>query len=356
MALVLVVAMCVVAGTVAGDESRSPLQFDRNGRFRILQLTDLHFGEAPDKAWGPLQDVMSMQNMVALIEMERPDLVVLSGDQVTGNNINGNATAYHGQIVRVLERHGVKWALVFGNHDDAPLEGHVVGERFPTTTRAELMRFDRTFRGSYSQFGPSSVRGVSNYLLPIADSKGATRAVLYMLDSGGGSLDIAVDYSQVDWFESASRRQGLQAAPGLLFLHVPLPIVRRVWNEERWRCEGFKDDGIDVIRDDRGARSLISAIFRLQSIRGVIYGHDHGNDMCCRVKQTDFCFGRHSGYGGYGNWTRGGRVIQLSLSDDPRTGWTGSTWIRMENGTTTGERQLPGQYALQHDNRADVSA
>lgn len=248
MALVLVVAMCVVAGTVAGDESRSPLQFDRNGRFRILQLTDLHFGEAPDKAWGPLQDVMSMQNMVALIEMERPDLVVLSGDQVTGNNINGNATAYHGQIVRVLERHGVKWALVFGNHDDAPLEGHVVGERFPTTTRAELMRFDRTFRGSYSQFGPSSVRGVSNYLLPIADSKGATRAVLYMLDSGGGSLDIAVDYSQVDWFESASRRQGLQAAPGLLFLHVPLPIVRRVWNEERWRCEGFKDDGIDVVR------------------------------------------------------------------------------------------------------------
>jgi hypothetical protein len=45
------------------------------------------------------------------------------------------------------------------------------------------------------------------------------------------------------------------------------------------------------------------------------------------------CYGRHTGYGGYGDWMRGGRgalVISLDFSSEPITIWT---WLRMEDGS-----------------------
>src|SRR5689334_13148138 len=34
----------------------------------------------------------------------------------------------------------------------------------------------------------------------------------------------------------------------------------------------------------------------------LLAGHDHGNDWCCRKQGISLCWGRHSGYGGYGTW------------------------------------------------------
>ena len=37
-------------------------------------------------------------------------------------------------------------------------------------------------------------------------------------------------------------------------------------------------------------------------VRGVFVGHDHGNDWCCPHGTMIVCFGRHTGYGGYGRY------------------------------------------------------
>ena len=55
----------------------------------------------------------------------------------------------------------------------------------------------------------------------------------------------------------------------------------------------------------------------------------------------NMCYGRHTGYGGYGEWARGGRQIlldQQSLGDDVRT------WIRMEDGSISGDVHLNATY------------
>jgi hypothetical protein len=57
------------------------------------------------------------------------------------------------------------------------------------------------------------------------------------------------------------------------------------------------------------------------------------------------CYGRHTGYGGYGEWARGGRQISLderSLGEDMRT------WIRMENGSILGDVHLNATYGRDH--------
>jgi hypothetical protein len=46
-----------------------------------------------------------------------------------------------------------------------------------------------------------------------------------------------------------------------------------------------------------------------------------------------FCFGRHTGYGGYGRWTRGSRQLFL---DEKRIDTSLETWIRLEDGNMSG--------------------
>lgn len=76
---------------------------------------------------------------------------------------------------------------------DAPLE---------TTSRAELMDFDRSLPSSFSAAGPSTLRpSVSNFVIPIASSDGTkVVAIMYFLDSGGGSMTQVISPDQAAWF------------------------------------------------------------------------------------------------------------------------------------------------------------
>ena len=55
----------------------------------------------------------------------------------------------------------------------------------------------------------------------------------------------------------------------------------------------------------------------------------------------NLCFGRHSGYGGYGSWTRGARQILLQEED---LGRQLSTWVRLEDGSVSGSVRLNATY------------
>ena len=53
------------------------------------------------------------------------------------------------------------------------------------------------------------------------------------------------------------------------------------------------------------------------------------------------CFGRHSGYGGYGTWTRGSRQIFLKKETLKKEI---HTWIRLEDKTISGNVTLNATY------------
>jgi hypothetical protein len=57
------------------------------------------------------------------------------------------------------------------------------------------------------------------------------------------------------------------------------------------------------------------------------------------------CFDRHSGYGGYGTWTRGSRQILL---DEKTLGSQTSTWVRLEDETISGKVTLNATYGQDH--------
>jgi len=314
------------------------LKYKEDYTFRIVQFADLHYGEAEDTEWGPTQDKNSTRVMKAILEIEQPDLVMLTGDQLTGNNIIDNATAYWEIMLQPMINAGVPWAFAFGNHDD--LASGTGGSRY------DLMKFDQTFPLSFSQFGPSDIHGVSNYVLELYSSTGSNLStLLYVLDSGGSDCEgITGGYGclypdQIEWYLNTSKRFKMdtnKTIPAVSFFHIPLQEYMFMWNTVD--CYGTNNDSVACQPLDTGA---FAAFKEMGDVQTVIVGHNHGNDFCGTYDGIQLCYGRHSGYGGYGNWERGARVIELTENS---SSWTLNTWIRFEDGRlqTEGVLHRPG--------------
>ena len=269
--------------------------------FRIAQFADLHYGEDENGAWGPQQDANSTRVMRAVLAAEAAaahrataaslDLVVFSGDMVTGNNVGANATAYLGMAMRQTAAAGVPFASIYGNHDDAPLDdrtasaaGGVGSGTQSTTTRRELLAWEtaafpalsRTCAAepgvSAEQCPESLAPSVSNYFLLVREgdaaaggggSASAPVAVLYFLDSGGGSFyDMARNNGGCArgavWARPAERH--LCAHPiARVCDGGGLAKVRRHGRRRHHAYGGRQRALCDACGDGRGARSLCRA-------------------------------------------------------------------------------------------------
>ena len=423
----------------SGGTDRVQLSFHRNHSFKVVQLTDLHYGEDPYTDWGPAQDINTTRLIRAILQLEQPiDLIIVSGDQITANNINGNATAYYEQLCQLLEEYTVPYAFIFGNHDDAayevpptsstnPQDGEDIPAPMPNTTlRQELMDYivHRTSTKSYlslSQAGPDHIDGVSNYVLNVyntyagvpsrsnsrsncgSDDNHDTRNVvlqILLLDSGGGSMPEEIVHNQLVWYQQqrlsyTTRMPGDQGTTStayvdaIAFQHIPTQQFRYVTsdinnadnaynNNNPPFCHGMNgENGIAPLQYD-ASHEIEFLHANDTSLHFLAVGHNHGNSYCCRSSDTTtttidntallssttttpttiattaastshqvplhLCFGRHSGYGGYGSWDRGARVYELTLRDDDddqsktassNTRVTWKSWVRLENGTMT---------------------
>jgi len=92
---------------------------------------------------------------------------------------------------------------------DAPIE---------TTSRAELMDFDARLPSSFSTAGPKTLwPSVSNFVIPIVSPDGTeTVAIMYFLDSGGGSMAEFISADQVACFTTTASMINPDASYGFL--------------------------------------------------------------------------------------------------------------------------------------------
>ncbi|ESQ49057.1 hypothetical protein EUTSA_v10020902mg [Eutrema salsugineum] len=347
---------------------RSNLRVREGSPFRIAIFADLHFGEDTWTDWGPRQDVNSINVMSAVLDAETPDFVVYLGDVVTGNNIAiQNASLYWDKAISPTRERGIPWATLFGNHDDASFEwpldwfsssgvppircsfasnssssyDDVHGCAFRGTTRLELIQEETKASInnalSYSMIGPKELwPSVSNYVLLLEssdDSKPAV-ALLYFLDSGGGSYPEVISNSQVEWFKSMSNTLNPDLRiPELIFWHIPSKaykkVAPRLWITKP--CTGSINK--EKVAAQEAENGMMRVLEKRSSVKAVFVGHNHGLDWCCPYKDKLWlCFARHTGYGGYGNWARGSRILEIT-----ETPFRIKSWIRMEDGSVHSE-------------------
>ena len=297
--------------------------------FRIMQIADIHLGEAEYKAWGPEQDRktwVALDRLVKAEGAENIDVLILSGDQLTGNNVFANATAYYKILAQKLSVYGIPFAMIFGNHDDAPFEYEGADGQIhkitAKTSRRQLVDALGSFDLSLTRAGPSDVFGVSNYWLDVWLNDSDVGSRIAFFDSGGGSLEQQVNTSQLDWFIETNSRNDL---PVVVFSHIP---TSEFFFDDT--CQGDKNEGVATLSYDAG---FIDTLQAAKNVHFVGVGHMHGNDYCCPLANQSIlhlCFGRHSGYGGYGRWERGARIYELSVTNKSRFSWM--SYVRMESG------------------------
>ncbi|XP_064386485.1 uncharacterized protein LOC135335012 [Halichondria panicea] len=146
-----------------------------------------------------------------------------------------------------------------------------------------------------------------------------------MLDSGGGSYQELVYDDQIKWVVDTSSELTAKYGdiPAIAFFHIPSTGYQKVYSPNL--CQGTAND---TVSPQTQANKLISTLFAQANVRMTVVGHNHGNNWCCPVLGSDhiICYARHTGYGGYGTWMRGSRVLILKEQGQY------STYVRMEDG------------------------
>ena len=103
LAAVMLVSLVNVGLASYKDEAK--LQFDENGNFKILVLADIQTGY-------PVPDDM-ITFIYESVEFAQPDVIVLCGD-----NINTEEPEAFDDVFNALDRTGVPYTAVLGNHDE----------------------------------------------------------------------------------------------------------------------------------------------------------------------------------------------------------------------------------------------
>lgn len=293
------------------------LSFRQDGTFTIVQFTDVHMksgGEADDRT-------LSLMRMV--METERPDLVVFTGDVIEDKHCDDPLQRFH-NAVSVIEETRTPWAHVFGNHDT---EAKI--------TREQLMEAALKYEYALGEVGPDDISGTGNYVLSVTDTKGKSAAALYFFDSGSVSPHSHVKgygwvgRDQVAWYERISQdiaqsNHGIPL-PALAFFHIPLPEYNEIWQQEI--CYGSKNERVCCPRINTG---LFSAMVERGDVMGTFAGHDHLNDYWGARHGIRLCYGRATGYNTYGKdgFARGARIIRLQEGERDF-----ETWLRLEDGS-----------------------
>ncbi|RYO63005.1 hypothetical protein AA0116_g4831 [Alternaria tenuissima] len=341
------------------------IQFAPDRKLSVTVFSDLHFGE-PDSLRGrPYADLKTVGVMNSVLDNEQPDFVVLNGDLVSCEWVGpGNANTLIDQIMAPLVSRNLPFGATFGNHD--------ASKTCSTRDMSEHMWWDVKGRnGKKLSFTAQSVAGEvdqvgwSNYFVPVYSSDNASelKMLMWFFDSKGGRKyqptgdDIGVpnwvDKKVVEWFRNTNNaftQQYGRAIPSMAFVHIPIRATRSFQQNGRDRktSPGLNEENIghqgDVC-DSTGNNCkyggadipFMTALVETEGLMAVFSGHDHGNGNGLNI-----CFNRHSGYGGYTDWTRGAR--QIVVKEDMLDARVVDTWIRMENGKISGQVSLNATF------------
>lgn len=296
--------------------------------FKILQIADIHYAVGTGKCRDPYPeenygqnceaDLLTTEFIEKVLDIEKPDFVVFSGDQIMGDLCTEDSASCLLKVVSPLVKKKIKYTIIWGNHDD---EGSLSREqlsKFAETLPYSCYRHD-TLNGDKSL-------GYGNYLLLMQNEEQETLLKLFLLDSHKYSPKPKI-YPGYDWIKEeqwvylTAENNADEDSINLAFYHIPLPEYKE---QTLNIVNGQYREGVTAPKYDYGT---INEFFTKNDISLGLCGHDHVNDYCGKIidsenKERYICYGGGGGmggYGGYGGYERRLRIINANFEKNTIT-------------------------------------
>ena len=306
------------------EDSTFIAKCDTNGRivdkpFKILVTTDLHLCD----------DMELINKTLALlarhVEAEKPDLILFTGDVVLTDHQQVDCI----QFGRFMEKMGIYWAYVFGNHEArAEKEYH----------KFLMLKNLTSFPHCLSKFGDPSLFGYGNFFINILSSETSIQQSIVMLDSGRNTSPThnvendapaelkCYDFlkkGQIEWYKSniLNLEKEYGKFKSIMMMHIALCEYQEVMEldeNENYVPTGKAEILYGGMYESIGCSEFNSGMFKaikeLGSTQAVVVGHDHINDFCAKYDGVYLVYAQ---CGGYNTYTMGSNF-----------GWDEKDWMQ----------------------------
>lgn len=292
------------------------LQFNKNGLFKIVHMTDIQ------------ESAKVSPDTVKLIKVSaqklKPDLVIMTGDQIKcyalglgGKNAKKTVESMIKKICSPLEELKIPFAITFGNHDVC----NYVSKEDEIEMFSKYKYFVKPLNNAYD---------LGTYSLPIYSSDGKKIAYnLYIIDSQGnrkGGGYEAVKPEQIAWYKAQRDKliaqNGGENVKSMAFQHIP---VCEVYNILKKVKKGTKNS-IRCYRTHANEHYLLDenkcfemfhfgepcsvpdentgefeAMAEKGDVKAIFCGHDHKNCFVGTYKGVDLGYTPSCGFNTYGD-------------------------------------------------------
>ena len=330
----LVAVVCLVMALAAGQQAtaqQQTLKFNDEGKFKIVQFTDIHW------VYGSDNSKPARERIIEVLDAEKPDLVVLTGDVVTAKPAEKGLKE---ALAPIVERK-IPFALTFGNHDEEN-----------DLSRKEMLAVVQSLEGNLTTT-TDGITGVTNYVLPIkASSDDRAAAVLYVFDSNAYSTIKGlkgygwIEHDQIGWYKKTSAAytaaNGGTPIPSLAFFHIPIPEYHEAVQNESNFMVGTRKERACSAEVNSG---LGTAMLAAGDVMATFVGHDHVNDYAVNWRGILLCYGRLTGGSTtYNDIPKGNGARVIVLTEGKREF---ETWIRIKGGEVINHVNYPTDIVKQ---------
>ncbi|MCH5166121.1 MAG: metallophosphoesterase [Clostridiales bacterium] len=239
------------------------LQADYVDNFKIMQLADVQARTAEE-----CNDAFT--DIQKLVEKEKPNLIVLTGDNIEVPQSEDVLTA----LISNMESLNTAWAPVFGNHDaEGVLTKDFMAEKFIASEHCLFYK------------GEQDVDGVGNFVINLTTESNKIIYSLFLIDSNmysNGGYD-SIHANQIEWYERAVNRlteiNKNKVVPSLTFFHIPL----HEFNDAKASYERGESHGSFATFNEQMCPGVENTGFfnvakELNSTKAIFCGHDHINN------------------------------------------------------------------------------
>lgn len=314
----------VIAFAKTSEEADTHLQYNSDGKFRIMQISDI-------------QDFFFMRDitrkvLIKALDDYPVDLIVLTGDNISSTSLTkGLARMAINEFMSIFEKYGIPVVMTFGNHDD---------ENTTATKEYQVSVYEKydCFVGCAGEnLGDNNL---CTYYVPIYSSTDKNDMVsnIWMIDSCTYNVENdlggygCTTKAQIEWYKETSAKLEAQYGrkiPSIMFQHI---IVPEIWdaldecesgtpgsyghNGKSYKLpEGAKGELNETPCPPNYSNGQFDAALERGDVMAMFFGHDHTNSFELEYKGIQLINTPGIGFNSYNGWDEGFRLITLDEND-----------------------------------------